>query len=301
MRYAWIAEHRAAFPKHLALACRVLGVTRQGYYAWKKRRRQPPCRHAQRKARQVARIRKAHQESRQTYGSPRIFHELRSQQVNICQNTVAKYMREEGLSARRPRPFVPQTTDSDHDHPVAPNTLAQAFARATPDTGYVADLTYIPTGEGWLFLAVVLDLFSRRIVGHATAADLKAGLAVEALTQALQRRRPAAGAWDRQGLLFHSDRGVQYASGSFRAVLEAHGIARSMSRAGNCYDNAPAESFFATLKRELINRRSFATREEARQAIFEWIEVFYNRQRRHSALGYVSPEQFELQYAARAA
>jgi transposase InsO family protein len=276
----------------------LLGLTRQGYYAWKKR---PPSSRSQQKQQRVARIRTAHEQSRRSYGSPRVFQDLKAQKVPICENTVAKYMREEGLSACRPKPFRPQTTDSAHAHPVADNQLGQEFTRATPDTGYVADITYIPTREGWLFLAVVLDLFSRKIVGYATAADLKAGLVIAALMQALQRRRPAAGAWQRQGLLFHSDRGVQYASASFRAVLAAHGITRSMSRRGNCYDNAPAESFFATLKRELVNRQRFATRAEAHRAIFEWIEVFYNRQRRHSALGYVSPEQFELQYAARAA
>ena len=294
-------EHLVEFQGRLTRLCRMLAVTRQGYYAWKKRGLAPPRPGAVRKAQQVARIRQAHAASRQTYGSPRVYHELKAQAVKICSNTVAKYMREEGFSARRPKPFRPQTTDSAHDHPVAPNTLDREFIRPAPDTGYVADLTFIPTQEGWLFLAVVLDLFSRKIVGQATAADLKAGLAIEALLQALQRRRPAAGAWERQGLLFHSDRGVQYASASFRAVLEAHGITRSMSRRGNCYDNAPAESFFATLKRELVNRQTFTTRAEAQRAIFEWIEVFYNRQRRHSALGYVSPEQFELQYAARAA
>jgi putative transposase len=298
VKYAWIRAHQVEFEHRLALLCRVLGVTRQGYYAWKKR---PVSRRAQRRQACVAQIQEAHQRSRRTYGSPRITVDLKAQQVKICENTVARYMREEGLAARPPRPFRPQTTDSAHEHSIAPNTLAQQFARAAPDTGYVADLTYIPTQEGWLFLAIVLDLFSRKVVGHATAADLKAGLAVAALDQALQQRRPASGAWAEQGLLFHSDRGVQYASGVFRAVLAAHGIEASMSRTGNCYDNAVAESFFATLKRELVGQEPFESREQARRAIFEWIEVFYNRQRRHSALGYVSPEQFELEYAARAA
>jgi transposase InsO family protein len=298
VKYAWIKEHVVAFQGRLALLCRALGVTRQGYYAWKKRL---PGKRAQRKKELVTKVKETHQRSRQTYGSPRVFRELKAEQVKISENTVAKYMREESLSARSPKPFRPQTTDSDHAEPVAENQLQQEFVRATPDTGYVADITYIPTAEGWLFLAIVLDLFSRRIVGHATSADLRAGLAIAALTQALQQRRPASGAWSDQGLLFHSDRGVQYASGAFRAVLEAHGIQRSMSRTGNCYDNAVAESFFATLKRELVGAQPFASRQEARQAIFEWIEVFYNRQRRHSSLGYVSPEQFELQYAARAA
>jgi len=298
VKYAWIREHVVEFQGRLALLCRVLGVTRQGYYAWKKRKPSP---RAQRKEELVAKVKAAHQQSRRTYGSPRVFHELKADQVKVCENTVAKYMREEGLSARTPRPFRPQTTDSAHEHPVADNTLGREFTRETPDTGYVADITYLPTQEGWLFLAVVIDLFSRRVVGHATAADLKAGLAIEALTQALGQRRPASGSWLEQGLLFHSDRGVQYASGAFRAVLAAHGIAPSMSRTGNCYDNAVAESFFATLKRELVGDEEFRSHAQARRALFEWIEVFYNRQRRHSALGYVSPEQFETQYAARAA
>jgi putative transposase len=254
VKYAWIQEHRAEFPKHLPQLCRVLAVTRQGYYAWRKRAQAPPPAgsRAARKAQRVTQIRQAHQDSRQIYGSPRVYQELvQGQGLKISANTVAKYMREEGLSARRPQPFRPQTTDSAHAQPVAPNTLAREFTRAAPDTGYVADITYLPTATGWLFLAVVLDLFSRKVVGYATATDLKAGLVVAALLQALQRRRPAAGAWPGQGLLFHSDRGVQYACAAFRAVLEAHGIARSMSRTGNCYDNAVAESFFATLKREL--------------------------------------------------
>jgi len=309
VKYAWIQQHLEEFKEHLALVCRVLGVTRQGYHAWTKH---VPGPRAQRRQQCLAKIKEAHEQSRRTYGSPRVYHELKSQQVTICENTVAKYMREEGLSARTPKPFRPQTTDSDHSEPVADNKLDQQFTRELPDTGYVADITYIPTQEGWLFLAIVLDLFSRKIVGHATSADLKAGLVIEALTQALQQRLPGRrlpGAspsgggrgWTDQGLLFHSDRGVQYASLAFRTVLAAHGIDQSMSRTGNCYDNAPAESFIATLKRELVAGESFATREQARRAIFEWIEVFYNRQRRHSALGYVSPEQFELQYAARAA
>jgi transposase InsO family protein len=298
VKYAWIAEHMVEFQGRLALLCRMLEVTRQGYYAWRKRRPGP---RALRKQELVAKVQAAHEDSRRTYGSPRVFAELKAGQVKICENTVAKYMRESGLSGRRPKPFRPQTTDSRHDHPVADNQLQQEFERPRPDTGYVADITYLPTDEGWLYLAVVIDLFSRRVVGHATSADLKAGLVIEALTQALQSRRPAAGSWPQQELLFHSDRGSQYASGVFRAVLAAHGIQPSMSRTGNCYDNAVAESFFATLKRELVGNEMFADHQQARRAIFEWIEVFYNRQRRHSTLGYLSPADFELQYVARAA
>jgi transposase InsO family protein len=245
----------------------------------------------------IAQIRRVFDDSRQTYGSPRICAELRGRGVEVCVNTVARYMRQEGLGARTPRRFVPMTTDTRHDQPIAANVLDRAFTRAEPNTGWVSDITYVPTAEGWLFLAVVIDLYSRRIVGHATSDRLKSSLALEALEMALRRRSPAEGAWPDQDLLHHSDRGVQYASTPYRAVLAAHGIQPSMSRRGNCYDNAVAESFFATLKRELVHRQSYATRDAARQSLFEYIEVFYNRQRRHSALGYVSPDQFEKQRA----
>jgi putative transposase len=180
---------------------------------------------------------------------------------------------------------------------VAANKLDRQFTRDQPDRGWVSDITYVPTAEGWLFLAVVIDIYSRLVVGHAMADHLKAGLALDALEMALRGRSPAEGAWPDQGLLHHSDRGVQYACASYRAVLEAHGIEPLMSRTGNCYDNAVAESFFATFKRELVDRERYATRDAARQSIFEYIEVFYNRQRRHSTLGYMSPAQFEKQRA----
>lgn len=289
------------FDAGLALVCRTLKVTRQGYFAWKKHK---PGKRAQRKEEVVKKIQQMHADSRETYGSPRVHAGLKAQDVKINQKTVAKYMRETGLRADPPRPFRPQTTDSDRPHPIAANKLDRRFEREAPDEGYVADITYIPTAAGFLFLAVVTDLFSRRVVGHAAADHLKSALTIDALAEALQRRRPAKGSWPKQALLFHSDRGVQYASDAFRTVLEAHGIDRSMSRTGNCYDTpggAVAQSFFATLKRELVNRRDFATHEEARQAIFEYIEVFYNRRRRHSTLGYLSPEAFEANYAARAA
>jgi transposase InsO family protein len=279
------------------MMCKVLKVSRAGYYASLKR---PTSARRQRREEIVVKIKASHEQSDQTYGSPRVWGDLKAAQVNVCENTVAKYMREEGLAAIPPRRFVPATTDARHGFPIAANLLNREFTRTEPDTGWVSDITYVPTAEGWLFLAVVIDLFSRRVVGHAMADHLKAGLALDALEMALRSRRPAKGGDSGRtsgGLLHHSDRGVQYACVSYRAVLEAHGIEPSMSRVGNCYDNAVAESFFATLKRELVNRRSYATRDAARQSIFEYIEVFYNRQRRHSSLGYLSPAQFEKQQA----
>jgi transposase InsO family protein len=292
VKFAWIHQHRRAFP--VKLMCRALGVSRGGCYASFRR---PKSTRQARREEVVAKIRESHERSRGAYGSPRVFEDLKANQVKVSLNTVAKYMREEGVSAHRPKRFVPATTDAGHTHPVAPNLLDRDFTRGEPNTGYVSDITYVPTAEGWLFLAVVIDLFSRRVVGHATAENLKASLTLDALEMTLRGRTlPGAGAGAGERL-HHSDRGVQYACVSYRAVLEAHGLTASMSRVGNCYDNAVAESFFATLKRELVSRVSYATRAEARRSIFEYIEVFYNRQRRHSSLGYLSPAQFEKQRA----
>lgn len=282
--------------------CRVLKVARGGYYAWKKRTGAGhKSKRQTRREELIVRIRQAHQDSRQTYGSPRVFADLKAKAIKVCQNTVAKYMRQEGLQASRPRRFVPTTTDTRHDQPVADNLLDREFTRSEPDSGWVSDITYIATQEGWVYLAVVIDLFSRRVVGHAVDDRLKSSLALEALEMALGNRGGSADASQNgerfKGLLHHSDRGVQYAALPYRAVLEAQGITASMSRTGNCYDNAVAESFFATLKRELIHRQQYATRASARQSVFEWIEIFYNRQRRHSALGYLSPADFEKQRA----
>jgi transposase InsO family protein len=234
-------------------------------------------------------IREAHERGRRTYGSPRVTAELRDRGVRVCENTVAKLMREAGLRAKAKRRFVPRTTDAAHANPVAPNRLDRAFAAAAPNRKWTCDITYVPTGQGWLYLAVVMDLFSRKIVGWAMRDHLRSELAGEALEMAVQARRPAA------GLLHHSDRGVQYACGDYRDLLREHGIECSMSRRGNCHDNAVTESFFGTLKTELVNDACYATHEEARASLFEWIEVFYNRRRRHSSLGYVSPEAFEAQ------
>ena len=270
----------------MSLMCTVLGVARSGYYAWRGR---PASARARRRDELVGRARRVHDESRGSYGSPRVTAELKAQGIGVCENTVAKYMREDGVCVRPGRSFVPRTTDSDHPHPVAPNRLDRDFAATAPDRKWACDLTYIWTGEGWLYLSVVIDLFSRRVVGWGMSDDLKARGPAEALAMAVARRKPGA------GLLHHSDRGVQYACELYRDLLAEHGLARSMSRPGNCYDNACVESFFGTLKTELVHRERYRTRDEARASVFEWIECWYNRRRRHSSLGYLSPEAFEAQ------
>jgi transposase InsO family protein len=282
VRFAFIQERRKEFP--VRLMCQILEVSRSGYYAWRDRRASPQ---AQRRAQLVERIRRVHEQSRGTYGSPRVTAELKEDGVDVCENTVARYMRESGVRVTPRRRFVPRTTDSDHPHPIAPNRLGRDFAAAAPDRKWACDLTYVWTDEGWLYLSVVIDLFSRRVVGWSMSDDLKAGSVAQALAMALGRRKPDP------GLLHHSDRGVQYACELYQELLAKHGIAASMSRPGNCYDNAVVESFFGTLKTELVHRVRYATRDQARAKVFEWIECWYNRRRRHSSLGYVSPETFE--------
>lgn len=196
-------------------------------------------------------------------------------------------MKRAGIRSKVTRRFVVRTTDSDHGHPVATNRLDRQFEQQLPDRAWAADITYVPTDQGWLYLAAVMDLCSRKIVGWAMADHLRADLCTEALRMALARRRP------RPGLLHHSDRGVQYACDAYQALLSHHGLTCSMSRRGDCYDNAPMESFFGSFKTELVHHEHYATRQAARQSIFEYVEVFYNRKRRHSSLGYLSPEQFE--------
>jgi putative transposase len=285
VRFAWIQSHENNWP--IELLCEVLNVTRGGYYDWI---RQPDLTPIEQRGQELmGRIRRVHESSRQTYGSPRVTAELNAGGMKVCRNTVAKWMRKSGLRPRRRRKFVPTTTDSNHDFPIAPNRLDRDFVAPAPNRKWVCDLTYIWTDQGWLYLATVMDLYSRRIVGWSMQDHLRTSLTSQALMMALQARRPQT------GLLHHSDRGVQYASEEYQRLLKAHGIVCSMSRTGDCYDNAPAESFFATLKRELINGRRYATIDQAKADLFEWIEVFYNRQRRHSALGQVSPETFEAQ------
>lgn len=272
----------------VARLCRSLSVSRSGYYAWLGRE---PSRREARDGELLAQIKQAHANSRRTYGSPRVHAELRAGGTRCSRKRVARLMREAGLSARRPRRAV-RTTDSRHALPVAANLLGRDFSAEAPDLRWAADITYVPTAEGWLYLAVILDLFSRRVVGHASAATLATSLIVEAWALACGRRAPGA------GLLHHSDRGSQYASGEYQARLAEIGARCSMSRRGDCYDNAAVESFFGTLKTELVHGRRYATRAEARSDIFEYVEVFYNRERRHSALGYLSPAEYEARHAA---
>src|SRR5581483_2440127 len=259
------------------------GVSPQGFYAWRAR---PASARQQRRDALLVAMRAMHAEFKQRYGSPRMYRELRARGVPCSRNTVAKLMRADGLRAKAARKFR-HTTDSNHRLPVAENLLDRQFEAQGPNERWVADITYIPTREGWLYLAVVEDLYSRRVVGWSLAAHLESRLVVDALEMAVARRLPAA------GLLAHSDRGSQYASAHYQQLLAKHGIECSMSRVGQCWDNAPMESFFATLKKELVHHEDYQSRAEARASIVEYIETFYNPKRRHSALGYLSPAEFE--------
>jgi putative transposase len=289
MRYRFVAAERASFP--VRLLCRAVGVAVSGFYAWLRRR---PGRRQEDDRRVGERIGAVFAASRRTYGSPRVHAELRAEGVRVGRERVARLMREGGLAVARRRRRVPRTTDSRHDHPVAPNLLDRKFAADRPDTVWLADLSYIPTGEGWLYLAAIKDMATREIVGWSMADHLRAELACDALRMALRRRQPPS------GLIHHSDRGVQYACKDYRAILARHGITQSMSRKGDCWDNAPMENFFGTLKSELVHRTTFPTREAARRAIFEYVEAFYNRRRRHSGLGFLTPAQAYAQMAQAA-
>jgi len=286
--YAFIHDHVADFP--IQVMCEVLGVSRSGYYDWASRAES---------ARSVedrvvaAEIRTAHEASRGRYGSPRVHAALRAHDRRIGRKRVARLMRGMGLSARRKRRFR-RTTDSAHAFPVAPNLLGRDFTAGAPDRVWLADLTYIWTAEGWLYLAVVLDLFSRRVVGWAMADHLGHELALAALDMAIARQRPAP------GLIHHSDRGVPFAAHEYRKRLRQHGMLCSMSRKGDCWDNAPMESFYATLKGELVEQRDYLTHAEARADVFQFLEGWYNRRRLHSALGYLTPEQKVAAFQAAA-
>lgn len=264
--------------------CEVLEVSRSGYYQWQGTKTSA---RASRTEALKGRIARVHETSRGTYGSPRVTAALHEQGETVGRHRVARLMKECGLKGRQSRRYRVRTTDSAHDNPIAPNLLAEAPAPTKPDETWVTDITYVETGEGWLYLAGVLDLYSRRLVGWAMGPSLATALPLAALHMALRRRRPAP------GLLHHSDRGCQYASADYRALLAAHGCVPSMSRRGNCYDNATMEAFWSTLKHELIYRRRFATRDEATTAIFDYVECFYNRTRLHSALGFKSPLAYE--------
>jgi putative transposase len=281
-KYAFVSAERANHA--VATLCRVVGVSVAGFYAWL---RAIPS--LQSKAEAEAELRghigRIFAARRRVYGSPRVHAELRREGRRHSRRRIERLMREMGLSGRQGRRRTPRTTDSRHDLPVAPNLLDRNFAAERPDQVWLADISYIPTGEGFLYLAAIKDMATRQIVGWSMADHLKAGLCVDALVMALQHHPPPP------GLLHHSDRGVQYASEPYRAVLERHGITQSMSRRGNCLDNAPMESFFASLKTEHVHQIRFHTREEAKAAVFDYIEIFYNRQRLHSGVGYRTPAE----------
>lgn len=282
MIFRFIDQHKDRFP--VRVLCETLEVSTSGYYAARTRPDSPRVRWRRQLAEEV---RQVHEENRRVYGSPRVHRALLRRGRAVCRNTVAKVMSSLGIKARSHRRFRVLTTDSAHPHPIAPDRVQRRFDVKKLNCVWAADITYIPTGEGFLYLAGVMDLASRRIVGWSMGPNLHASLACRAFAMAVRSRRPPP------GLVHHSDRGVQYACAEYQRLLEAHGVRASMSRAGNCYDNAAKESFWGKLKTELVHLRRFATREEAKQAVFDYIEVFYNRRRLHSTLGYVSPEQFE--------
>ena len=266
--------------------CDVLGVSRGGYYAWVGR---PPSAQAQRRDELTERVRQAHAQSHGTYGSPRVHAELAELGVEACVNTVAKLMREAGIRSVTGRRFVPHTTDSNHDLPVAANVLGRDFAADAPDRKWACDITCVPTGQGTLYVAAVMDLYSRKIVGWSMAEHMRTDLCLAALDMAVRSRKVGP------DLVHHSDRGSQYASADYARVLQGHGVRVSMSRVGNCYDNAAMESFWGSLKAEWVYPlgKPYESLEKAKQSIFKYIELWYNRRRRHSAIGYVSPEHFE--------
>lgn len=282
MTYTFLSEHRSQYS--VSQMCQVLGVSRSGYYAW--RRRQPSHRERVNQL-LLTHIRAIYVASHQTYGSPRVHAELLAQGWVCNRKRVARLMRLAHLHARRRRRSRPVTTQVDRTRPIAPNRLNREFHATAPNQKWLSDITYVPTDEGWLYLAVVMDLYSRRIIGWAMQDTLADELTQAALHMAFAHNAPVTAP------LHHSDRGSQYASAEYRALLTAHQCVPSMSRRGNCYDNAPMESFFSTLKIELIHQRHYHTRAEARHDIFAYIEGFYNTQRRHSALDYRSPVEFE--------
>ena len=284
MIFAGIEERHDEWP--ITVPCRVLGVSRSGFYAWRSRDASAA---EERREELTEEVKEIHAQVKARYGSPRIHAELVARGHGCCVNTVAQVMREAGIAAKTKRKFR-QTTDSNHPYPVAENVLDRDFDPDQPNTSWVADVTYIPTREGWLYLAVVEDLFSRKVVGWSMDATMTSRLVVDALEMALVGRLKGSSS---SALVAHSDRGSQYASEHYQRRLREERITCSMSRRGNCWDNAAMESFFASLKKELVHDEDYATRAEAKASIFEYIEAFYNRVRRHSSLGYVAPDEYE--------
>ena len=281
MKSQFIEHHKQEFP--IIAMCNVLGVSESGFYAWRKR---PACQRTREDAQLRQEIRQVFLTHRGRYGSPRIHMELKDQGRSISRKRVARLMREAALSARRKQRRV-LTTRREASHPVAPNVLNREFTATAPNQKWVTDITYIPTAQSWLYLAVILDVYSRAVVGWSMSASCDEALVEGALKMAVARRRPQA------GLLHHSDRGCQYTSHAYRRQLELLGIVVSMSRKGNCWDNAVMESFFGSLKAEGVGDSVYPSHEHARGSLFEYLEVYYNRHRRHSSLGYVSPLTYE--------
>jgi transposase InsO family protein len=282
MKYQFIDNHRSSL--RVMKMCQTLKVSRSGYYSWRFR---PESQRSKENRILLFHIRVVHDDSRQTYGSPRVTVELKESGLACGENRVARLMRNNGISAKRQRKFR-VTTNSKHNYPVAPNLLNRQFEVSRPNAVWVSDITYIWTSNGWLYLAGVVDLHSRMVVGWSMGHRITEQLTLDALNHALTRRQPSS------GLLHHSDRGSQYAANKYQTTLKNNGLVPSMSRKGDCWDNAVMESFFATLKTELIYREIFVTREDAKSKIFDYIEMFYNRKRRHSTLGYKSPVEFEM-------
>ena len=269
--------------------CKALRVSPSGYYAWRKR---PVSAREMANRELVKKIETVYYDSHETYGSPRVYHELKAQDVACSENRIARLMRLRGLRAKQVRRYK-STTKRNKRHPVAPNLLKRDFRADRPDHKWLTDITYIPTQEGWLYLAVILDLYNRGIVGWAMSERMTSALTIRALKMAIRERRPGA------GLIHHSDQGSQYTDGTYQTLLRDHGIQVSMNGVGTWYDNAPMESFFATLKSELVHHRVYHSRDEARPDLFFYIEAFYNRRRRHSSLDYLSPEAYEQLYQER--
>jgi putative transposase len=284
VRYAWIKEHTGRFP--VTRMCRVLKISSSGYYDWCVRKPGPKHRHRDAIAQAATR---SYFDSSRVYGYRKVHRDIVEQNIRCCPETLRRIMRSLGLFSRVKRKFV-ATTDSNHTLPVAQNILDRDFAADAPNRKWASDITYIATDEGWLYLAAVMDLYSRKIVGWSMSEHIDTGLVENALKMAVTQRRP------QPGLLCHSDRGSQYASDSMQKLLGSHQIVCSMSRRGNCWDNACMESFFGSLKSEWVYGKRYATRDQARKDVFKYIEMFYNRQRRHATLGYVSPTAYEQRY-----
>jgi len=283
VKFELVDAEKAHYP--VGVLCQSLDVSRSGFYAWKRR---PPSARSKADARLAVEIVAMHQKSRKRYGSPRVHRALRKRGIRVGEKRVARLMHQEGLVARQKRRFR-RTTDSNHPNPIAPNVVARDFEPKAPNRVWAGDVTYIATGEGWSYLAVLLDLYSRRIVGWAMSATNDTELALAALQRAVRGRHRVP-----PGLVHHTDRGSPYASGEYRAALTAHFMVASMSRTGDCWDNAVSESFFATLRAELVDDESYPTRRAAENSVGEYIDDFYNVERLHSHLGYVSPIEFEL-------